>query len=332
MLIEEDTYTRKLGTGTNETIYDCVGNVTLKAAAEGSYLKDDDNKIYESVTKSITEDTDLATNQPYNIFIPTKIDGLNFTVDEETHTGYYAINNTDNLQTLNNYTGSTGDLTFRLTADMAAPDNFDLTNFEGTLDGQNHLLSNVTGNISSGTFENLYYYGTGEISGGTKLYKITLPEGATASGEGVHKFDGTYYATENAEVTLSGGYLYKDDDELSATFDMTDADVDAENFVRGGIFDDEGDGIWTLTDDGTTLNITGTGTSELSSTDLTNLTAEEKAAVTTIKFGDGVILSEDENVFDGFTSDELKIEVSPETFEAVFNDDDHPLSNYKAFH
>ncbi|MBQ7494099.1 MAG: hypothetical protein IJT47_06710, partial [Selenomonadaceae bacterium] len=171
--------------GTNSYIC-AAGNITLTATG------------YEKVTKvngadftgiyTVTGDATLTVDGY------PKIDGLSF----DSTGDYYKIQNAQDLATISALTDATG-LTFKLDANLAAPDNFNLHN--GTLDGQNHLLTNVNAPIN-GTVKDLYYHGTATLSGGTKVYAIALPEGVTANG--TLKFGSDTYAKAGDTITISG--------------------------------------------------------------------------------------------------------------------------------
>lgn len=94
----------------------------------------------------------------------------------------YLIKTAADLATISALTDATN-LTFKLTENLAAPDNFNLHN--GTLDGDNHLLTNINAAIN-GTVSNLYYHGATLAKSGNNVtngekYQRTTTAGAVVA-------------------------------------------------------------------------------------------------------------------------------------------------------
>ena len=117
-------------------------------------------------------------------------------------------------------------MTFKLTANIALSNDFTLTNFAGTIDGQGHLLTNVNNNLG-GTLTNLLYHGTAALTGTdvTKTYALTLPEGVTPTSAGV-TFSNKFYASASEPLTTDGylkadGKIYNNDYIPTADAELT---------------------------------------------------------------------------------------------------------------
>ena len=115
----------------------------------------------------------------------------------------YLIKTAADLDGLATYAAanSCAGMTFKLMDNFELPDNFTLNG--GTLDGNGKLLTNVNSDLG-GTVENLYYHGAANITGGTKVYVINLPENVTA--DGALKFGNDAYAKAGDTITI-GSYL-----------------------------------------------------------------------------------------------------------------------------
>ena len=90
--------------------------------------------------------------------------------------------------------------------------------------------------INRGNVGTCYYYGDKEYSGLTRAYKITLPEGVTASGTGVIFIGRIAYAPKDASVTITmtsgipkiGGKPLGKNNDGTYFYTMTEADITLE--------------------------------------------------------------------------------------------------------
>ena len=172
-----------------KTHYKSGAELTL-TAPEGSYFKDEDNKLVttENYTMPAADTTLTATG--LNLYTPPTITGINFVVDDEDK-GYYEIKNADDLTALANYVNNKHTcegLTFKVVADIDLKDIENWTPlglhvyknaniFGGTFDGGNHTISNLTVNGDS----NVGLFGCFGLTGTIK--NVTLVN-ANVSGNG----------------------------------------------------------------------------------------------------------------------------------------------------
>ncbi|MBQ6297404.1 MAG: hypothetical protein IJK81_06895 [Selenomonadaceae bacterium] len=197
------------------------------------------------------------------------IDGSTVGIYFDIEDGKFLIKTADVLQALASYSTNhtTAGKTFKFTNNIAMPDNFTISNFSGTLDGDNHLITNVKTNpFGSGTIKNLYYHGTAEISGATRVYTLNLPSGVTATTTAtpINFNDVDYYETGTtfelsghfANMSVNNVTLTKlDKDKYSYTLGVADAEVTttayaAEFIANGTAWDYYDNGYLQFTVDG----------------------------------------------------------------------------------
>ncbi|MBR4032392.1 MAG: hypothetical protein IKJ07_06630 [Clostridia bacterium] len=133
----------------------------------------------------------------------TNIEGGTISLTLDKDGDIYLIKTAADLDELATYAAanSCAGMTFKLMDNFELPENFTLNG--GTLDGNGKLLTNVNSDLG-GTVENLYYHGAANITGGTKVYVINLPENVTA--DGALKFGNDAYAKAGDTITI-GSYL-----------------------------------------------------------------------------------------------------------------------------
>ena len=161
------------------------------------------------------------------------IDGSTVGIYFDVEGGKFLIKTADDLQTLASYSTNhaTAGKTFKLTNNIVMPDNFTISNFSGTIDGDNYLITNVKANpFGNGAVENLYYHGTAEISGAKRVYTLNLPSGVTATTTAAPiKFNDVDYYEAGTTFELSGHFANMSVNDVA----LTKIEKDKYSYILG---------------------------------------------------------------------------------------------------
>lgn len=216
----------------DKTYYKGGAELTFNAP-EGSYFKDEDNKLVSTDNYTMPAADTTLTAIDLNLFTPTIITGLNFVVDSEGN-GYYEISNADELNALATYTNDGNNcsgLTFKVTADIDLKDianftpigNSSSNKFSGTFDGAGKTISNLTVNVD-GDYAGLFGYVYSGAIKNVNLINVDITGnnyvgGLVGSNEGSISGTNTVIGTINSTANRVGGLvgLTKSNGKLTGT-------------------------------------------------------------------------------------------------------------------